>query len=426
MTFDPSSALFWDAADTESELRRVFDICHNCRRCLPLCPSFPALFDFLDAKDGEAQQLTQAEMGRVVELCYECKLCYNHCPYTPPHAWDVDFPRLILRAKAVQARRQGVSLRDRLLGDVDRMGRWGTAFASLANWTLKNQTHRKLLQQIMGIEKSRKLPPFSSQRFSGWFHQQRRQTHLAPTPESALKVAFFATCSVEYHQPGIGKAAMAVLEKNEVHVELPEQRCCGMPFLDGGDVKHAVENARYNVAQLLPLVEKGFTVVTPGPTCSYMLKKEYPLLLKSQEAEKVAAGTQDLCEYLMNLHKQGKLKRDFSGPAPRRVAYHLPCHLKAQNIGFRSRDLLRLIPHIQVELIDQCSGMDGTWGMKSQFYSLSSKIADRLVRQVQDAEAEAVATDCPLAALQMEDRSGLRPLHPVEILCRAYGMQAER
>ncbi|OFW26624.1 MAG: hypothetical protein A3H27_03045 [Acidobacteria bacterium RIFCSPLOWO2_02_FULL_59_13] len=428
MNFDPSNTQFWDAADTEREMRRVFDVCQGCRRCLPLCPSFPTLFDFLDQdeKDGDAQKLERAEIDRVVELCYECKLCYNHCPYTPPHEWDVDFPRLVLRAKAVQARQQGVSLQDRLLGNADFVGRWGTRFASLANWTMENRTHRKLLQQITGIEQSRKLPHFSRRRFSDWFRRRQRQ-QVASISESAPpspRVAFFATCSVEYNRPQTGQAAIAVLEKNGVLVELPEQRCCGMPYLDGGDIEHTVENARYNVARLAPLVEKGCTVVTPGPTCSYMLKQEYPLLLKDTAAEKVAAHTQDLCEYLIHLHKQGKLSLDFSGPVPRWIAYHLPCHLKAQNIGFRSRDLLRLIPNTQVELIDQCSGMDGTWGMKSRFYQLSSKIADRLVGKVQDGEPEAVATDCPLAALQMEDRSGLRPEHPVEILCRAYGLES--
>ena len=423
MHFDPSAEPFWDATELDRELRRVFDVCHGCRRCLPLCPSFPALFDFIDEHDGEAQQLSSAQINRVVDLCYQCKLCYNHCPYTPPHHWDVDFPRLMLRARAVQGRQNGIRLQDRMLGDVDRMGKLGTTFAPLANWALNNRTHRSLMEKVLGIEKTRKLPSFSRQRFSQWFHQ-RPAARPTPAPQAREgKVVLFSTCSVEYNNPEIGKAAVAVLEKNGQEVQLPEQRCCGMPFLDGGDMKSAVESVQYNLARLVPWLEKGYSVVAPGPTCSYMLKREYPLLSKSPAAEKLSSQTFDLCEYLMLLHKQGKLARDFVGPVPRQVAYHLPCHLKAQNIGYKSRDLLRLLPGAQVELVDRCSGMDGTWGVKSQFYSLSSKIADRLVEEARRTQPEVIVSDCSLAALQIEDRSGLRPLHPVEVLCRAYGLE---
>src|SRR3989440_119010 len=328
--FDMSRPEFWESAAVETELRRVYDICNSCRRCLPLCPSFKVMFDRLDveAVDGDAKKLPAADVKEVVDLCYQCKLCFNHCPYTPPHRWAVDFPRLMLRA----------------------------------------------------------------------------------------------TCSVAYNAPAIGRAAVAVLERNGVDVTLPAQGCCGMPYLDGGAVDECRRLVRDNVRALAAAVREGREIVSPGPTCSYMLKQEYPWLDGSDDARLVATHTRDLFEYLAQLHADGALDTSFSQPVGA-VTYHVPCHLRAQNIGTRSADVLRTIPGAKVDVVERCSAVDGTWGFKTQYFELSMKIAQPLFDAVRTAGAPMVATDCPLAALQIAQGTGVEPRHPIQVLAQAYGLE---
>ncbi|MFN3476262.1 MAG: heterodisulfide reductase-related iron-sulfur binding cluster, partial [Candidatus Methylomirabilales bacterium] len=235
------------------------------------------------------------------------------------------------------------------------------------------------------------------------------------------KVILFYTCFVNYNAPEIGKAAVAVLERNGIGVLCPEQRCCGMPFLDGGDIASASANARFNVEQLSPLVREGSPVIVPGPTCSYVLKQEYPLLVEGEEARALAARTYDLCEYLMRLKEEGQLDTSFVKPMGR-IAYHLPCHLKAQNIGYKSLDLLKLIPGTTVDLIEGCSGIDGTWGLKREYFNLSFQVADRLLKGIREARPDLVVSDCPLAGLQIEQGTERKPLHPIQVLKEAYGL----
>jgi len=411
---DIRSPEYLDPGAVEQELRRVFDICHGCRRCLPLCPSFPDLFKRIDTSSSEdVDGLKEADMRSVVDLCYQCKLCYNHCPYHPPHRWMVDFPRLMLRARAARVEQEGLPLQDRILGMSDTIGKIGSATAPLSNIANRTRINRVLMEKLLGIHRDRNLPRYHRQRFSKWFRRRRAAT-------GSDKVALFATCSVEYNEPDIGKACVQVLERNNVAVSLPDQKCCGMPWLDGGDLDSALELARGNVASLAREVHAGADLVVPGPTCSYMLKQEYPQLLDSDDARAVAARTYDISEYLMKRHKDGKLDTRFA-KGPGKVAYHLPCHLKAQNIGFKSRDLLGLIPGTQVEMADRCSGVDGTWGFKTQYFDLSLKVAEPLLVQIKSARADVVASDCPLACLQIEKGGGGVPRHPVQIVRDAYG-----
>jgi len=421
MTLDIRSEAFWELPKVEQELRRVYDICNGCRRCITLCPSFKDLFVSLDTEevDGDAEKLAPGALKRVVDLCYQCKLCYNHCPYTPPHRWQVDFPRLMLRARAAEAKQRGVSLQDRFLGNTDLVGRLGTLTARLANWANTLAPHRAFLQAVVGLHRRRNLPSFARERFSAWF-SRRRPVSFVPQ----AKVALFATCTVEYNDPAVGKAAVAVLERNRVDVALPPQRCCGMPYLDGGAVKEAQALIRENVKALAAAVREGREIVVPGPTCSYMLKQEYPWLDGSDDARLVASHTRDLFEYLMRLHADGKLDTNFS-KRPGKVAYHLPCHLKAQNLGTKSADLLRLIPGSEVEVIERCSGVDGTWGLKKEYYELSLKVAEPLFKDVQAARPDRVASDCPLAALQIAQGTGAAPRHPIQIVAEAYGVIPE-
>ena len=423
--FDMTRPAFWDTGAVDTELRRVYDICNGCRRCLPLCPSFRVMFDRLDveAVDGDAEKLLAAEVKEVVDLCYQCKLCYNHCPYTPPHRWAIDFPRLMLRARAAEARRVGVTRQDRLLGNTALVGRLGSLAAPLSNWLNELRVHRAFLQWIVGIHRQRQLPRFHRPTFSAWFTGRPRKVvegqAKAPGPR---KIALFATCTVEYNAPAIGRAAVAVLEHNGVDVALPPQRCCGMPYLDGGAVDECRQLVRDNVRTLAAAVREGRQIVSPGPTCSYMLKQEYPWLDGSDDARLVANHTRDLFEYLADLQAAGALDTRFSRPVGR-VTYHLPCHLRAQNIGTRSADVLRTIPGATVDVVERCSAVDGTWGFKTQYFELSLKVAAPLFEAVRSAAASTVATDCPLAAMQIAQGTGVGPRHPIQVLVQAYGLE---
>jgi len=421
--FDLTRPQFWDSAAVETELRRVYDICNGCRRCLPLCPSFKVLFGRLDVDtvDGDAEKLPAADLKHVVDLCYQCKLCFNHCPYTPPHRWAVDFPRLMLRARAAEGRRAGVSRQDRLLGNTALIGTLGSLGAPLSNWLNELGVHRAFMQWIVGIHRKRKLPRFHRPTFSAWFRRRRKTAAAAAPRPASRKIALFATCTVEYNAPAIGRAAIAVLERNGVDVTLPAQRCCGMPYLDGGAVDECRRLVRDNVRTLAAAVREGRQIVSPGPTCSYMLKQEYPWLDGSDDARLVAANTRDLFEYLAQLHADGALDTRFSRLVGA-VTYHVPCHLRAQNIGTKSADVLRAIPGATVDVVERCSAVDGTWGFKTEYFELSMKVAAPLFEAVKSG-APTVATDCPLAALQIGQGTGVEPRHPIQILAQAYGLE---
>ncbi len=412
---DYGSPEYRDPAALAAEAGRVYDICAGCRRCYNLCPSFTSLLDVADAAhEGDATALTPAEDRRVVDLCFGCNLCYPHCPYTPPHRWAVDFPRLMQRARVVRAGSDGIRLRDRLLGNPELLGRVGSAVPALANLTNRTRLARWVMEKTLGIERRRLLPRYAG-RFSRWFRRQ--------TPPAALgragKVALFYTTPVEFNVPQTGRAAVQVLWRSGVEVTCPEQVCCGMPALDAGDVAGATRRARRNVASLGRAVDVGYDIVVPGPSCSRMLKTEYPLLVPGEETERVVARTHDLGEYLMKLAADGRLDRGFRGGLGT-VAYHAPCHLRVQEIGFKSRDLLRLIPDTRVTLIERCTGMDGTWGFKREFYEESRRVARPLLREVDDLRPNVIASDCPLSALQIEEALGRRVHHPVEALQAAY------
>jgi Fe-S oxidoreductase len=420
-TFDIRKPEFWDRKDVDGELRRVYDICNGCRRCLPLCPSFKVMFDRIDVDevDGDIDKLPASDVKDVVDLCYQCKLCYNHCPYTPPHRWAVDFPRLMLRARASDAKASGVTLQDRMLGNADLVGTLGSLTAPLSNWMNEFSAHRALMQAVVGIHKDRNLPKFHRETFTKWF-RKRKKSSEARQPSGGA-VALFATCTVEYNDPAIGRAAVAVLERNGIDVSVPAQKCCGMPYLDGGAIDECRALMRENVASLAAAVREGREIVSPGPTCSYMLKQEYPWLDGSEDAKLVGAHTKDLFEYLAGLHAQGALDTGFTRPVGD-ITYHVPCHLRAQNIGTKSADVLRAIPNTSVEVVERCSAVDGTWGFKKEYYELSMKVAKPLFDAVR-AGGPVTATDCPLAALQIGQGTGRAARHPIQILADAYGLE---
>jgi Fe-S oxidoreductase len=428
--FDIRDPRFFDEEDAEKELRRVFQICHGCRLCFSFCPSFPELFDRVDEHvergEGEAEVLTRGEIGRVVDLCYQCKLCYVKCPYTPPHEWDVDFPRVVLRAKAARARTHGVTLQDRVLGDPDRLGKMAAVAPSLVNWANENALVRGLMEKTLGVHRERNLPRFHAP-YARWHEQNAQPTpgiaagSVAAGADCSDTVALYGTCAVNYNEPDVGAATTQVLEKNGKRVAHVYPGCCGMPALDGGEVERAARQAEENVRALAPIARAGLPILVPQPTCGYVVKNDWPALLGSDDAKVVAAAAVDVCEYLLKLHKQGRLDTGFT-VAQGKIAYHAPCHLRAQNIGLPARELLRLIPGTEVETVEKCSAFDGTWGMKKEFFPLSLKYAGKLTRAIAEAEPARVASDCRLAGLNVTKAIGRTPSHPVQLLRDAYGL----
>jgi len=415
LCYSPSDPKYWNEAGLKAEIERIFDICNGCRLCFNLCPSFPDLFKTIDGYDGDVRKLTPADVDRVIDLCFQCKICYVKCPYTPEdkHEFQLDFPRLIMRANAIRRKKRSGSLRSYVLSRPELLGRLAGMAPALANWANRQPLLRAGLEKVLGIHREKVLSEFHGETFEEWHRKQ-------PRPESdSTKAVLFYTCSVYYNAPEVGRDAIEVFAKNGIALTCPKQNCCGMPALESGDVELAKRLARQNVESLLPHVRAGKKVLAIDPTCSYMLRKEYAELVGTPEAAEVAAATMDLCEYLFQLKQRGELNRDFKS-TPGRIAYHLPCHLRAQNIGYRSRDLMRLIPGTTVRMVEQCSGHDGTWAMKKEFFPLSMLTGKKAFEGMANAEAEIFASDCPLASIQIGQALGKRPIHPIQVLARAY------
>lgn len=421
--YDPIDPKFWDAQDLRSEIERVFKLCADCRLCNKFCGSFPKLFDAVDSYCTDEQyaevdttKFKPADVKMVVDLCFQCKLCNINCPYTPgDHEWAIDFPRLMARAKAQEVKKKGVSFQDRLLGNPDLVGTLGSWTAPLANWANESKLHRRFMEGRLGIHRDKTLPPFAWKTFAARFHASWQN----PAGEPVAKIAFFSTCFVNYNAPGLGMDTLEVMACNKVDVAFAYEQCCGMPSWHNGDMDTASAAARKNVAALSRHLAAGRTIVATNPTCSQMIRVEYPRLLGTEEAKAVAAKTTDPTEFLASLAAQGKLNRDFKTGAGK-VAYHMPCHLRAQNIGYKTRDVLSLLPNTTVEVIEACSGHDGTWAMKKENFVASLKWGGRAFRAIADAEPDVACSDCPLAAIQIEQGTGRRPLNPVEILAKSY------
>jgi glycerol-3-phosphate dehydrogenase subunit C len=415
LTYNPNDKMYFDRSALDPEVERIFEICHGCRLCFKLCPSFPELFSAVDRHDGNVRLVTEAETNRVIDTCYQCKLCYVKCPYTPDdgHAFQLDFPRLMLRANAVRRQETGIPLRSQLLARPEEVGSIGDRTPGLANWASRQPLLRELAEATIGIHRDKILPEFHSETFTAWMKKQP-----APVGDTS-KAVLFTTCFVEYYNPQVARDAVSVYAKSGVALTCPKQNCCGMPALESGDVALAKKLAASNVASLLPSVEQGKKIVAINPTCSYMLRKEYSDLVPGDDAKRISAATMDLTEFLFELKKEGKFDRGFQS-TPGSVGYHLPCHLKAQNIGFRSRDMMRLIPGAKIRLVEQCSAHDGTFAMKKEFFPLSMLAGKKAFDEMRDAQADVTATDCPLAAIQFEQALGTRPIHPIQVLARAY------
>lgn len=421
--YDLIDPRYWDEHDLRSEVERVFRLCADCRLCNKFCGSFPKLFDVIDSYCTEEQyatvdatKLKREDVKTIVALCFQCKLCDINCPYTPGnHEWAIDFPRLMARAKAHEVKKNGVPLVDKMLGNPDLVGKLGSWTAPIANWANENKVHRQFMHSVIGIHKEKTLPPFHWQTFASRF----RSSWKNPPGEPTAKIAFFSTCFVNYNAPGIGMDTLEVMARNNVEVAFAYEQCCGMPHWHNGNMDAATTAAKKNAAALACHVDEGRMVVATNPTCSQMIRVEYPRLLGTDEAKTVAANTMDTTEFLASLAAQGKLNRVFKTGAGK-IAYHMPCHLRAQNIGYKTRDVLALLPNTTVEVIEACSGHDGTWAMKKDNFAASLKWGRKAFRGIEDAAPDVTCSDCPLAAIQIQQGTGRKPLNPIEILAKSY------
>ncbi|MEI6402830.1 MAG: heterodisulfide reductase-related iron-sulfur binding cluster [Actinomycetota bacterium] len=430
--YDPKHPLYLDEADVREELTRVYDLCHGCRLCFKFCTSFPTLFEFIDRHDDQdAGRLTLAQQDQVIDECFQCKLCYINCPYIPDlHEWALDFPRLMLRADAMRYETKQIGVRDRLttevMGRTDLMGKVATAAAPVANKVVAAKPGslvRKMVEKTAGVSSVRLLPPYARQRFSTWFAKRPR----VRINKRQGRVAVFPTCLVEYQKTDIGQDLVKVYERNGIECSLADgASCCGAPFLHSGDLDQFTKIADKNVKALAASVRQGKDIVVPQPTCGYVLKKDYVDYVGGADAQLVSEHTFDAAEYLMKVHKaEGtSLDTEFTGDVPETVTYHVPCHLKAQNIGLKSRDLMKLTG-AKVKLVQQCSGIDGMWGLRAENAHLSMPIAEKLGDEIRRANGDAVAGDCHLANTAIAEQTGETPMHPLQMVARAYGIAPE-
>jgi len=420
---------FWNEEALSSELERVFDICHGCRRCVSLCNAFPTLFDLVDESETmEVDGVDKSDYKKVVDHCYLCDLCYlTKCPYVPPHEWNVDFPHLMLRAKAVEHRKKGASFRNKMLSSTDAVGKLASIpiVVQSVNAANKNKSIRKLMDKTMGIHQDAVLPEYHQKTFRDRMGSHTSTLQAKPAGVTRGKVALFATCYGNYNEPELGEDLIKLFEHNGIPVKLTDkEQCCGMPKLELGDLDAVERSKEVNVPMLARLVDEGYDIVGPIPSCVLMFKQELPLMFPDDaEVAKVRDHIFDPFEYLMLRHKAGEMNTDFKHGLGK-VVYHVACHLRVQKIGMKTRDLLQMIPDTEITTVERCSGHDGTYAVKSEFHEISMKICRPVVNKVQQAEADVYTSDCPMAGHQIENgmQDESEPVHPLKLMCRAYGL----
>ena len=429
---------FYDSAKLDAEMRRVFEICHGCRRCFNLCDSFPRLFDLIDNNPTEDVEGVKSEdFSKVTEACTLCDMCFmTKCPYVPPHPWQVDFPHLLLRHRMVEAREGKTSFTARQLAEMDRNGTLMRAIAPVANWASHkdNSLTRPLMEKTLGIDAHAELPKFVSRTFVA----SDRHTPIAPNPSAPAfgqrKAALFATCFVNYNKPVTGLAARAVLNHIGVEMRVAYPGCCGMPFLEQGELNRVAKQAIKVSKELIALVEQGYDIVTLTASCGLMLKFEWPLILPDNEdVKKLSEATYDIDEYVIEISKRHGLA-DGLKSLPEGISIHMACHARAQNMGSKAAELLRLIPDTPIDVIERCAGHGGTFGVLKDTHSVAMRIGKPVMRQLVNQARGHVVSDCPLAGKHI--MQGARELavqdgktlpapaaeHPIEVFAHAYGL----
>jgi len=424
LSYDPSEEKYWDEGALDKEVERVFEVCHGCRMCFKYCDSFPILFSAIDEEhDGNVHKLTLLDTQRVMDACFQCKLCEVQCPYTPRdgHEFQVDFPKLVHRYTAIRRKKhqQPHKLRLKVLEDPDRAGALARASFGVANVMNRVSIHRWFMEKLVGIDRRKLLPDFAQTTFESW----ARGAGLMNKGVGG-EVVLFQTCYVQANEPQIGMDSIEVFEKNGIDVRCERGlECCGMPAWEGGNLELLRKKAHVNLDRLLPYVEAGAKVVAINPTCSMMLRREWPELLEGEDrtrAKKLAEAVADPNEFLWSLRNEPRFNTDFKSSPGTPVAYHAPCHLRTQGVGFKGRDLLRKIPGVTPATIMECCGHDGTHAMTVEGFEYSIRAGQKAFDAMKQADAEIWSTDCPLAAIQFQQHAGVKPMHPMSILARAY------
>ncbi|HUE19592.1 MAG TPA: heterodisulfide reductase-related iron-sulfur binding cluster [Stellaceae bacterium] len=430
---------FYDAAKVEAELTRVFEICHGCRRCFNLCDSFPRLFDLIDSgPTGEVDGVDKKDYAKVVEACTLCDMCFmTKCPYVPPHPFDLDFPHLMLRARAAELKAGHGRALDKQLVETDRNGRLGDALAPLANWAVKTDNHltRPLMEKTARIDRRAELPKFHGKSFM-MRAKANPPARSAEAPARSRKAVLYATCFVNYNNPRIGEAVQAVLAKNGVETVVAYPGCCGMPQFERGDLARVAESARHVAAELKTYIDQGYDVVALVPSCALMLKFEWPLLLpEDADVKRLSEATYDASEYLVDIAKHEGLAPGLK-PLPGGVTVHIACHARAQNMGQKAAEMLRLLPATEIAVIERCSGHGGSWGVMTDNFEVAIKIGKPVARSAAKNAKAFIASECPLAAMHIRqdmamlgeeakpalDKAGDTTYHPLELMALAYGV----
>ncbi len=425
---------FYDRAKIDAEMHRVFDICHGCRRCFNLCDSFPRLFDLVDnSATGELDAVDKKDYAKVVEACTLCDMCFmTKCPYVPPHAFNVDFPHLMLRYRAADFREGKASWSQRQLVETDRNGKLAGSVAPLANWATRteNKLTRPVMEKVAHIDRRADLPKFYGRTFAMRAKAAPPEMNKS-APAHGRKAVLYATCFVNYNNPRIGEATQAVLARNGVATEVAYPGCCGMPHLEQGDLARVAAAARKTAEALGPYIDKGYDVVALVPSCALMLKFEWPLILPGDAAVKrLAQATFDASEYIVDIARKEGLAPGLRA-LPGGVTLHLACHARAQNMGQKAAEMLRLVPEADIAVIERCSGHGGSWGVLKENFEVAVKVGKPVARQAAKNNKAFVASECPLAASHivqgmhlLEDgaRAPTESFHPIELFARAYGL----
>jgi len=432
---------FWDEEKLNHELERVYDICHGCRRCVSLCNSFPTLFDLIDESSTlEVDGVDKKDFMKVVDQCYLCDVCYmTKCPYTPPHAWNVDFPHLMLRAKAVKYKKGEIGIAEKFLASTDTQGKFAgiPIVVQTANAINKTKFARGVMESQLGVDKDAWIPSLATRKFrslaKGAAHASAPVKNGERTPG---KVVIFSTCYVNYNEPGIGMDLLAVLTHNDVTFEVVnKEKCCGMPKLELGDLDGVAELASFNLPVLAKYARDGFAILTSIPSCTLMFKQEIPLLMPDHpDAKVVQAAMWDPFEYLIARQKDGLLKTDFKAEIGH-VSYHVPCHSRVQNMGKKTEEMLKLVPGTTVNTVERCSGHAGTYGVKKAHHDMAMKIGKPVFKAMMlgfgNVAPDYISSDCQLAGHHIEQgirEAGLSPdktpqlSHPISLIAKAYGL----
>ncbi len=421
---------YFNESALNTELERVYDICHGCRRCVNLCHAFPTLFDLIDGSDTmEVDGVSKDDYGKVVDHCYLCDLCYlTKCPYVPPHEWNVDFPHLMLRAKAINHKKGASKLRDRVLTSTDWVGRFAgiPVVAETVNAVNKNALARKIMGKAVGIHADAVLPEFHSNNLRKRFKRRQPETITAEATDGTRgKVAIFITCYGNKNDPQATEDLITILRHNGISVCLTaREKCCGMPKLELGDFDAVEEFKRFNIPVLVDLIDNGWDIIAPVPSCVLMFKQELPLMFAGdRDVEKVQTHIFDPFEYLMLRHQAGKLDTRFKNTLGK-VAYHVPCHQRVQCIGMKTREFMSLIPETAITTIERCSGHDGIYAVKREFHEMSMKLCRPITDKIQAATIDHYVSDCPMAGHQIANGmdGDLAAESPFTLIKHAYGI----